>query len=151
MNNSDCVIRCYGFTKDPETNIFMMVMDYDAFMKCYIKHDVCYECKQPNTGSFWCQPCNAQHFQQNFKNWTSQNHNIDELIQNEQLKAKNYWNILEWINYDRFENVEYLAKGDIYKATWKDGYIFRWNSDNNQWERYKEDYRNGHSVTYKFI
>src|ERR1044071_8930886 len=28
MNNTKCVIRCYGITKDPETNNFMMVMDY---------------------------------------------------------------------------------------------------------------------------
>ncbi|CAB4380732.1 unnamed protein product [Rhizophagus irregularis] len=34
--------------------------------------------------------------------------------------------ILEWIEYDRFENVEYLTKGGfgtIYKAIWKDGYM----------------------------
>jgi len=33
------------------------------------------------------------------------------------------------IEYDRFENIEYLAKGGfstIYKATWKDGYITNW-------------------------
>ena len=23
-----CVVRCYGITKDPETNNFMMVMEY---------------------------------------------------------------------------------------------------------------------------
>ena len=29
MNESnDCVVRCYGITKDPETNNFMMVMEY---------------------------------------------------------------------------------------------------------------------------
>ncbi|CAB4421477.1 unnamed protein product [Rhizophagus irregularis] len=48
--------------------------------------------------------------------------------------------ILEWIEYDRFENIEYLAKGGfgtIYKAIWKDGYIKRWDSVNNKWERSK--------------
>src|SRR5213080_3331573 len=125
----------------------MMVMDIE-----YIKYGLCKECKQLNTGSFWCQPCNAQHFQQNFKNWTSESHNIDKLIQNAQLKARNYWNSLEWIDYDRFENVEYLAKSEFettYKATWKDGYIFSWDSENNQWERYKEDYKKGQPVTLK--
>ncbi|CAB4434991.1 unnamed protein product [Rhizophagus irregularis] len=46
--------------------------------------------------------------------------------------------ILEWIEYDRFENVEYLAKGGfgtIYKAIWKDGYMEKWDSENNQWMR----------------
>ncbi|CAH1756984.1 6479_t:CDS:2 [Entrophospora sp. SA101] len=28
------------------------------------------ECQQPNTSSKWCQPCNAKHFQEEFKNWT---------------------------------------------------------------------------------
>ena len=28
MNTLGCIIMCYGITKDPETNNFMMVMDY---------------------------------------------------------------------------------------------------------------------------
>ena len=28
MNSSGNIIRCYGITKDPETNNFMMVMHY---------------------------------------------------------------------------------------------------------------------------
>src|ERR1700743_3134381 len=28
MNTSYCIIKCYGITKDPETNNFMMVMEY---------------------------------------------------------------------------------------------------------------------------
>ena len=40
----------------------------------YKKHGLCKECKQPNTGGSWCQPCNAKRFQQNFQNWTSGNH-----------------------------------------------------------------------------
>src|SRR5947207_242321 len=45
------------------------------------------------------------------KNWTSGNHDIDGLIQRTQLRAKNCKEVLEWIEYDRFEDVEYLAKG----------------------------------------
>ena len=83
---------------------------------------------------------------------TDGNHDINELIQGTQLKAKNYDEVLEWIEYDRFENIEYLAKGGFgttYKAIWKDGYIQYldsennqrkrfirwWNSKNNQWKR----------------
>ena len=54
----------------------------------YYKYDVCEECIQSNISFFWCQSCNANHFQQNFKNWTSGNHDVDEFIQNTQLKAK---------------------------------------------------------------
>ena len=32
MKNSDeCIVRCYGITKDPETNNFMMVMEYAQY------------------------------------------------------------------------------------------------------------------------
>ena len=87
----------------------------------YKKHGLCIECKQLNN-TYWCRVCV---FQQNFKNWTSGNHDIDEFIQKAQLKAK-YKQVIEWIEYDRFENVEYLAKGGFgttYKAIWKDGYL----------------------------
>ncbi|GBB84811.1 hypothetical protein RclHR1_02170016 [Rhizophagus clarus] len=65
---------------------------------------------------------------------------FDRFIQKAQLKAKYFWKILEWIKYDQFENVEYLAKGGFritYKTIWKDGYIVRWNSKNSRWERSK--------------
>src|ERR1044072_3054145 len=31
MSSSDEVVRCYGITKDPETNNFMMVMQYACY------------------------------------------------------------------------------------------------------------------------
>jgi len=128
----------------------MIVLEYDAFMKSYIKYGVCEECGQPNTGFFWCQSCNVQHFQQNFKNWTSEDHNIDEFIQISQLKAKCCEEVLELIEYNKFENVEYLAES-VYKAIWKDGYIWYWDSKNNQWERYREYYKKGQPVALKCL
>src|SRR5215211_711599 len=44
-------------------------------------YGICGECNQPGTGWHWCQPCNAKRFKENFKNWTSGNEDIDELIQ----------------------------------------------------------------------
>ena len=127
-------------------------------------HGLCKECNQPNTSYEWCQLCNAKRFQQNFKNWTSGNHDVDEFIQRIQLKAKNFREVIEWIEYDRFENVEYLAKGGfgtIYKAIWKDGYILRWNPEKYQWKRDKlneEDFmvalkclHNSQEITVEFL
>ena len=77
-------------------------------------------------------------FQQNFKNWTSGNSDVDKLIQESQLNAKNRWKKLEWIEYDRFENIEYVAKGGfgtIYKAIWKDGRILNGNCETDRWKR----------------
>src|ERR1043166_8369735 len=92
---SDNINAYHGMTKDPETNNFMIVMD--------CRYGLCEECMQPYTeNSTWShQLCNAQRFQQNFKNWTSGNHAT-------QLKAKNSREVLEWIEYDRFENIEYI-------------------------------------------
>lgn len=50
----------------------------EELKECCKKHGLCKECKQPNTDGEWCQPCNAKHFQQNFKNCTSGNHDIDK-------------------------------------------------------------------------
>ena len=116
----------------------------------YKYYGLCKDCKQLDR---WCQSCNGKRFQQNFQNWTSGNHDIDELIQRTQLKPKNHKEVLEWIEYDRFENIEYLAKGGFgttYKATWKDGFICYWDPENNQWERYKE-YEKSHPVALKCL
>ncbi|RIA85962.1 kinase-like domain-containing protein [Glomus cerebriforme] len=112
---------------------------------------LCKECKQPNTGSnYWCRPCNAKRFQQNFKNWTSGNCDVDKFIQKTQLEAKNCLEVLEWIEYDRFEDIKYLAKGGFgttYKAIWKDGYIYSWDPKNNKWKRSKHyEYQQVHVV-----
>src|SRR5690348_16658149 len=72
----------------------------------YHEYGLCKECKQPNTGYIWCQPCNSKRFQQNFQNWTSGNSDVDKLIQESQLNAKDYEEFLEWIEYDRLENIE---------------------------------------------
>lgn len=74
----------------------------------------------------------------NFKNWTSGNKVVDDFIKKAQLKAKNNFELIEWIEYDRFSNIEYLDKGGfgtIFKAIWKDGYIESWDFENNQWKR----------------
>src|SRR5438309_253366 len=60
----------------------------------YIRYGVCKGCKQPNIYYHWCQPCNSKHFQQNFKNWTSGNSDVDKLIQESQLNAKNSLEVL---------------------------------------------------------
>src|SRR5215469_1049388 len=101
--------------------------------------DLCEECNQKNTGIKWCKPCNAKHFRQNFENWTSGNVDIDRFIQDTQLSSNNNRRVLEWIPYDRFYDIKYIAKGGfgkVYRATWIDGYIRKWDIENQNWERY---------------
>ena len=120
----------------------------------YKKHGLCEGCKQPNTGNYWCQSCNSKRFQQNFKNWTSENSDVDKLIQESQLNAKNRYEKLEWIEYDRFENIEYITEGGfgkVYKAIWKDGYIKKWDYETNQWKIYEDIYEDTLFVVLKCL
>src|SRR5437773_785147 len=71
---------------------------------------ICEECNQRNTDYKWCKACNAKRFQQNFEKWTSGNVDIDKFIQHAQLSANYYRRVLEWIPYDRFYDIEYIAK-----------------------------------------
>ena len=124
---------CDGISKNPETNNFILVI--------HCEFDLCKECNQPNSDVSWCELCNAKRYQQNFENWTSGNYNVDKFIQNTQLKCKKKTEVLEWIEHNCFENVKYLAKGGfgtVFKAIWKNGYIWCWDSKNNQWERDKD-------------
>ncbi|RGB36237.1 kinase-like domain-containing protein [Rhizophagus diaphanus] len=110
-------------TKNQESLIDELITDKELNER-YKKYGLCETCKQPNTCHHYCRSCKSQHFQQNFKNWTSGNHDVDEFIQKTQLKAEYEWELVEWIEYDKFKDVEYLAKGGFgttYKAVWKDG------------------------------
>ena len=64
--------------------------------------------------------------EQNFDKWTSGNEFIDRFIQETQLNNRLKKRVLEWIPYNRLENIKYLDKGGfstIYEAIWLDGPI----------------------------
>jgi hypothetical protein len=110
----------YGITQDPETKNYMLVLNN----KCKKCHNI----------------CNAIYFQQQFIDWSSGNNDIDKSIQDSQLLAhKDVSNVLEWIPYDRFYDIKYIAKGK-YEASWIDGNIICWNSSKNQnWKRHGDE------------
>jgi hypothetical protein len=85
----------------------------------------------------WCNPCNSKYFQGKFKNWTSGNEIIDKFIQKTQIEASMYYEVVEWIPFNRFYNFEVLEgeTGSVLKATWIDGSIRNWNYKNNKWKR----------------
>src|SRR5947209_5221776 len=85
-------------------------------------HEVCPECNKPNTGFAWCKTCDAGKFLKEGK--TSGNPEIDNLIYDSQLKNKHYDENLEWIPYDRFQDIKQIGEGgfaNIFSATWLDG------------------------------
>src|SRR4051794_12142530 len=99
--------------------------------------NLCQGCNQMNRYR-WCHFCNAKRFQQKFKNWTSGNEDIDRRIRDAQSLAACYEKVLEWIPYDRFYDIKYIAKGGfgtVYKANWIDGYIRNWDYKIRNWRR----------------
>ncbi|GES88109.1 kinase-like domain-containing protein [Rhizophagus clarus] len=101
-------------------------------------YGICGECNEPGTGQNWCQPCNAKRFKDNFENWTSGNKVIDEFIQQSQLNAVYYSKCLEWIPFEKFQKVTYIAEGGfgkIYSAEMPEGIIEYWDIENQRWDR----------------
>ncbi|RHZ81629.1 hypothetical protein Glove_117g111 [Diversispora epigaea] len=104
--------------------------------------NICPECNQKYSGYKWCKTCNSKHFQNDFNNWTSGNDKIDKFIQDTQLNADFEWEVIEWIPYDRFKDINQIGKGGfgtIHYAKWIDGNIREWDIENQQWERYPKD------------
>src|SRR6185369_12132920 len=100
----------------------------------------CPECNQEYNG-YWCKPCNSKHFQNDFNNWTSGNDKIDKFIRDAQLNANGNWGAIEWIPYDRFKDVKQIGKGGfgtIDYTRWIDRPIYKWDIENQQWERYQD-------------
>jgi hypothetical protein len=64
----------------------------EELKKCYKEYGLCEKCNRVKISYGWCNYCR---FQPNFKNWTSGNNGVDELIQKSQLKAKNEFQLLE--------------------------------------------------------
>ncbi|GBC09204.1 hypothetical protein RclHR1_08690007 [Rhizophagus clarus] len=101
-------------------------------------YGTCGECNEPGTGEKWCQSCNAKRLKENFKFWTSGNETIDKFIQKSQLEATHYTNCLEWIPFEKFQNVTYMTTGGfgiIYSADFPEGFINYWDIDNQRWNR----------------
>ena len=92
--NDDVIEQIRDFNHKDLTEEQKLLIDKlilnEELKECYKKYGLCKCCEQPNTGyESWCESLHGKWFQQNFQNWTSGNHDIDELIQRTQLKPKN--------------------------------------------------------------
>ncbi|RHZ84377.1 hypothetical protein Glove_82g90 [Diversispora epigaea] len=99
---------------------------------------LCDNCQSWRQAIKYCEICIRKYLKNNFGNWTSENDEIDKLIQECQQKTVAPFHVIEWINFDQFENIEYLTAGgcaSIYTAMWKDGCYHKWNSENQILER----------------
>ena len=99
---------------------------------------VCENCNQECLATLFCEYCVQNYLKDNFLNWTSGNNDIDNLIQECQIKTLIPYAIVEWIPYNNLQNIKYLTKGgfsEIYTADWIDGYFIEWDSKEKQLKR----------------
>ncbi|CAB5365597.1 unnamed protein product [Rhizophagus irregularis] len=91
----------------------------------------CFDCERQRPAVAWCENCDIAFLKENFRNWTSGNSKIDELIKYTQLNARESMDYLEWIDFDQFDLIENINKrgafSSIYSAVWMDGP--KWNLD----------------------
>jgi hypothetical protein len=95
-----------------------MIFNEDQYLENY-----CVRCEKyiANAEYKYCKPCQIDWLKKNFRNWTSKNKQIDNLIQEMQLNISNYKELIfEWIPYDQFNDIKKLSN-IVYTARWKDG------------------------------
>jgi hypothetical protein len=98
----------------------------------------CNKCGDTNVDWKWCKSCLIDNLKKNFTNWTSDNKNIDDFIQEMQLKINDPWGkIFEWIPYNQFSDINKEIGRDssatlYYSAIWKGGPL--------EYDIYNEEY-----------
>ncbi|PKY26440.1 hypothetical protein RhiirB3_441744 [Rhizophagus irregularis] len=92
----------------------------------------------------WCKECVPRCL---IEEWTSGNNDIDEFIKDTIYNAKyakydknvdNHPLFLEWVPFDRFEDVKQIDEGGfakVYSATWIDGEAKYFRQDDGTWKR----------------
>ena len=100
---------------------------------------ICENCSQECLATLYCELCVRNYLKANFPNWTSGNDDIDNLIRECQMETLNPTKVIEWIPYDKLQNIKYLTEGGcskIYTAKWTSGYYIEWDSKKQQLKRF---------------
>ncbi|CAB4441619.1 unnamed protein product [Rhizophagus irregularis] len=123
VKGSNVLNNIYGISQNPNTGNYIMVLHDKYFEKYFEGH--CINCDDiyADTHNKWCKPCQIDYF----KKFISVNKEIDNFIQEMQLKINNHDDIVfEWIPYNQFNDIKRIGKGGfatVYSAIWKDGLL----------------------------
>ncbi|GBB85137.1 hypothetical protein RclHR1_01170021 [Rhizophagus clarus] len=115
---------------------------------------ICENCHDECLATLFCEHCVRNYLKENFSNWTSGNNDIDDLIQQCQSEILSPDKIVEWIPYNKFENINFLTKGgcsEIYTADWINGSYDEWDSKEKQLKRFGDQVVYWHSYVGNFI
>ncbi|GES81104.1 kinase-like domain-containing protein [Rhizophagus clarus] len=111
--------------------MIVITQDYDYFK---VLHNIgekrlCQNCLLECLATLYCENCVRIYLRNDFPNWTSGNVDVDNLIQACQIESFRPDNIIEWIPYNKLQDIKYVTKGgfsEIYSANWIDGRYFDW-------------------------
>ncbi|RIB07889.1 kinase-like domain-containing protein [Gigaspora rosea] len=95
----------YGLTQNIFTNEYMLIFDFNRNER----NQQCANCNRYNISPAWCQTCSPQKTTQG---WTSRNKDVDDCTKKFQFNATTYEDIIEWIPFDRLDNIQEIAKED---------------------------------------
>ncbi|SRR6266498_4867474 len=70
-----------------------------------------------------CQIC----YKSNILYKPSGSESVDDFIRNAHINLGQKSNMIEFVPYDQFKDIKFIAKLGYYEATWIDGYIQHWN------------------------
>ncbi|CAH1766079.1 14052_t:CDS:1, partial [Entrophospora sp. SA101] len=135
------VLYTHSYTKSEKQYIIDFAnnfMDGRNIRDGISKKRKCKHCKNMVIAKSFCEVCMRNYLTKKFDSWTSGNEEIDQLIQNFQKRSLNPRNIVEWIPYEKFSDIEYKTEGGyakIYTANFKDGPYLKWNSKKLRLER----------------
>ena len=96
---------------------------------------ICENCSQECLATLYCELCVRNYLKTNFSNWTSGNDDIDNLIRECQMETLMPKKVIEWIPYNKLQDIKYLTEGGcskIYTAEWINGRYFEWDSKKQQ-------------------
>ncbi|GES93480.1 kinase-like domain-containing protein [Rhizophagus clarus] len=116
-------VEIYGISQNQNTKDYIIVSHYNLF---------CERCGEEyteynNSKYEWCIYCQVNDLSLNFGKWTSENQEIDNLIQEMQMQLENNRPddiIFEWIPYDQFNNIKKINDDTVYSAIWNNDFLY---------------------------